>query len=79
MSSEQNSITEIVDHLHGLLEARQTPADMAITCLVSAAGEIALGMAVVRPDCKDAYIKLFNSTVEQVRKQLRKELKTRGL
>jgi hypothetical protein len=79
MSSQQNNIAELVDSLHGLIESRQTPADVAIAGLVSAAGEIALGMAVARPERKDAYIKAFNSAVEQVRRQLRKELKARGL
>jgi hypothetical protein len=77
--SKQNNIAQLVDNLHGLLESLQAPADVAITSLVSAAGEIALGMAVARPDCKDTYLKLFNSAVEQVRKQLRKELKAKGL
>jgi len=32
---------------------------------------------VAQPELKEAYIKVFNSAVEQVRKQLRQELKAR--
>ncbi|AIC16882.1 hypothetical protein [Nitrososphaera viennensis] len=81
MSSSQNNsnIAELVDSLHGLIEARQAPAGVAIAGLISTAGEIALGMAVARPERKDAYMKAFNSAAEQARRQLRKELKARGL
>ncbi|MEO9363198.1 MAG: hypothetical protein ABI348_04785 [Nitrososphaera sp.] len=77
--SQNNNIAELVDNLHGLIESRQAPADVAIAGLVSTAGEIALGMAVARPERKEEYLKAFNSAVEQVRRQLRKELKSRGL
>lgn len=77
--NNSNSVAGLVDGLHGLIESRQAPADVAIASLVSAAGEVALGMAVAHPKSKDAYLKAFDSAVEQVRKQLRKELKSRGL
>lgn len=77
--NNNNNVAELVDSLHNIIESRQAPADVAIAGLVSTAGEIALGMAVSHPESKEAYLKAFNSAVEQVRKQLHKELKARGL
>jgi hypothetical protein len=54
-------------------------ADIAIISLVSAAGEVALSLIVAQPELKESYLKVFNSAVEQVRRQLRQELKARKL
>lgn len=71
-------IPELVESLHDLI-SKQVPADVAVDGLISAAGEIVLGMAVANPDRKDAYVKVFNSSMEQVRRQLARELKSRRL
>ena len=76
---EASRVAEVVDSLHGLLESKQVGADIAITSLVSTAGEVALGMIVAHPEGKESYLKAFNSAVEQVRKQLRHELKARKI
>ena len=73
------TIPGLVDNLHRLMESNQVPADVAITSLVSTAGEIALGMAVAHPERKEVYLKVFNNAAEQVRKQLVSELQSRGL
>lgn len=78
-ASASDRISQVVNGLHGFLESDRVGADIAITSLVSAAGEVALGTIVARPENRDAYLKLFNSTVEQVRAQLRRELKERKI
>jgi hypothetical protein len=79
MQGEAGRVAEIVDSLHEVIESKQAGADVAITSLVSTAGEIALSLIVSRPELKDAYLKAFNTSVEQVRRQLKQELKSRGL
>ena len=79
MQGQGQRVAELVDNLHELLEAKQAGADMAMVSLISTAGEIALSMIVARPDLKADYLKAFNSSVEQVRRQLRQELKSRGI
>lgn len=74
---EASRVSEVVDSLHDLIERRQVGADVAIVSLVSTAGEVALSLIVAKPELKEAYLKVFNSAVEQVRKQLRQELKAR--
>lgn len=74
---EASRVSEVVDSLHDLIERKQVGADAAIVSLVSTAGEVALSMIVAQPELKEAYLKVFNSAVEQVRKQLRQELKVR--
>jgi len=76
---EASRVSEVVDSLHGLIESKQVGADIAIVSLVSAAGEVALSLIVAQPELKEAYLKVFNSAVEQVRRQLRQELKARKL
>ena len=76
---EASRISEVVDSLHDLIERRQVGADVAIVSLVSTAGEVVLSMIVAQPELKEAYLKVFNSAVEQVRKQLRQELKARKI
>ena len=76
---EASRISEVVDSLHALIESKQVGADIAIVSLVSAAGEVALSLIVAQPELKEAYVKVFNSAVEQVRKQLRHELKARKI
>jgi hypothetical protein len=79
MGEDASMIAEVVDSLHTLIESKQVGADMAIVSLVSTAGEIALSLIVAQPELKEAYLRVFNSSVEQVRKQLRHELKTRKI
>ncbi|HKX80673.1 MAG TPA: hypothetical protein VJL54_00305 [Nitrososphaera sp.] len=79
MQGQGQRVAELVDNLHELLEAKQAGADVAMVSLISTAGEIALSMIVARPDLKADYLKAFNSSVEQVRRQLRQELKSRGI
>ena len=79
MQGQGQRVAELVDSLHELLVARQAGADVAMVSLISTAGEIALSMIVARPDLKADYLKAFNSSVEQVRRQLRQELKSRGI
>jgi len=74
---EASRVSEVVDSLHDLIDRKQVGADVAIVSLVSTAGEVALSMIVAQPELKEAYLKVFNSAVEQVRKQLRQELKVR--
>ncbi len=74
---EASRVSEVVDSLHELVESKQVGADIAIVALVSAAGEIALSLIVAQPELKEAYLKVFNSAVEQVRRQLKQELKER--
>jgi hypothetical protein len=74
---EASRVSEVVDSLHGLIE--QVGADIAVVSLVSAAGEVALSMIVAQPELKESYLKVFNSAVEQVRRQLRQELKARKI
>jgi hypothetical protein len=77
LAMEASRVSEVVDSLHDLVESKQVGADIAIVALVSAAGEVALSMIVAQPELKDAYLKVFNSAVEQVRRQLKQELKER--
>jgi hypothetical protein len=79
MEEDASRVAEVVDSLHSLIESKQVGADMAIVSLVSTAGEIALSLIVAQPELKEAYLKVFNSSVEQVRKQLRQELKARKI
>ena len=79
MQGEPGRVAEIVNSLHELIESKQASADIAIVSLISTAGEIALSLIVSSPDLKAAYLKAFNSTVEQVRRQLKQELKSRGI
>ena len=79
MQGEASRVAEIVDSLHALLESKQATADVAIVSLVSTAGEIALSLIVAKPELKQVYLKTFNKSIEQVKKQLRQELKTRGI
>ena len=79
MEEDANRVAEVVDSLHNLIESKQVGADMAIVSLVSTAGEITLSLIVAQPELKEAYLKVFNSSVEQVRKQLRQELKARKI
>ena len=74
---EASRVSEVVDSLHDLIERTQVGADVAIVSLVSTAGEVALSMIVAQPELKEAYLNVFNSAVEQVRKQLRQELEAR--
>jgi len=76
---EESRVGEIVDSLHELIESRQVGADIAIQSLVSAAGEVALSLIVAHPELKEAYLKLFNSALEQVRRQLMNEVKVRKI
>ncbi|MGI0048248.1 MAG: hypothetical protein ACREAW_01805 [Nitrososphaera sp.] len=76
---EANRVSGVVDSLHGLIESKQVGADIAVVSLVSAAGEVALSMIVAQPEFKESYLKVFNSAVEQVRRQLRQELKARKI
>ena len=76
---EASRVSEVVDSLHDLIESKQVGADVAIVSLVSAAGEVVLSMTVAQPELKEAYLKAFNSAVEQVRRQLKQELKARKI
>jgi hypothetical protein len=76
---EASRVSEVVDSLHGLIESKQVRTDIAMISLVSAAGEVARSMIVAQPELKESYLKVFNSAVEQVRRQLRQELKARKL
>ena len=79
MREDANRVADVVDSLHNLIESKQVGADMAIVSLVSTAGEITLSLIVAQPKLKEAYLKVFNSSIEQVRKQLRHELKARKI
>ena len=79
MEGQGQRVAELVDSLHNLLEAKQAGSDVAMVSLISTAGEIALSMIVAKPELKADYLKAFNSSVEQVRRQLRQELKSRGI
>lgn len=74
---EAGRVAEIVDDLHAHLESKQASADVAIVSLISTAGEIVLSLVVAKPELKDVYLKMFNTSVEQVKNQLRHELKSR--
>jgi len=74
---EASRISEMVDSLHDLIESKQVGADIAIVSLISAAGEVALSVIVAQPELKEAYLKVFNSAIEQVRTQLNNEVKAR--
>ena len=74
---EPGRVAEIVDSLHAHLESKQASADVAIVSLISTAGEIVLSLVVAKPELKDVYLKMFNTSVEQVKNQLRHELKSR--
>jgi hypothetical protein len=76
---EAQRIAELVNSLHDLIESKQAGAEVAIASLISTAGEIALSLIVARPELKEAYLKTFNDSVEQVRRQLGHELKSRGI
>lgn len=76
---DANRIADVVSSLHDIVESKQIVADIAIISLISAAGEIALSLIVAHPELKEAYLKIFNSAAEQVRKQLKEELKSRQL
>lgn len=77
LTMEASRISEVVESLHGLIESKQVGANIAIVSLVSTAGEVALSLIVAQPELKESYLKVFNSAVEQVRRQLRQELKAR--
>jgi hypothetical protein len=79
MGEEASRVAEVVDSLHNLIESKQVGADIAIVSLVSTAGEVALSLIVAQPELKEAYLKVFNSAVEQVRRQLRQEIKARKI
>jgi hypothetical protein len=79
MQDGAGSVAEVVNSLHEVIESKQVTADVAIVSLISAAGEIALSLIVSGPQSKETYLKIFNSSVEQVRRQLMQELKSRGL
>jgi hypothetical protein len=79
MESEANKISDVVDSIHNLIESKQAGADIAMISLISAAGEIALSLIVAQPQLKETYLKVFDSSVEQVRKQLEQELKERKI
>ena len=79
MESEANDVAKMVDSVHDLIESKQVNADIAIISLVSAAAEIALSVIVAQPELKDAYLKVFDSSIEQVRKQLEQEMKERKI
>ena len=74
---EASRISEMVDSLHNLIESKQVGAEIAITSLISAAGEVALSLIVAQPELKEAYLKVFNSAIEQDRTQLNNEVKAR--
>ena len=44
---------------------------------MSTAGEVVLSLIVAQPELKEAYLKMLNDAVEQVRMQLRQELEAR--
>lgn len=77
--NEAGRVAEVVDALHAFVEQNQLGADIAIISLISTAGEIALSLIVAQPELKEAYLKVFNSSVEQVKNQLRQELKARKI
>ncbi len=79
MGEEASGVAEVVDSLHNIIESKQVGADIAIVSLVSTAGEVALSLIVAQPELKEAYLKVFNSAVEQVRRQLRQEIKARKI
>jgi hypothetical protein len=79
MEEDVSRVAEVVDSLHSLIESKQVGADTAIVSLISTAGEIVLSLIVAQPELKEAYLKVFNSSVEQVRRQLRQELKARKI
>lgn len=74
---EASRISDVVESLHNLIGSKQVGGDIAITSLVSTAGEVVLSLIVAQPGLKDAYLKVLNNAVEQVRMQLRQELEAR--
>ena len=58
---EGGRVAEIVDSLHGVIEAKQAGADVAIVSLISTAGEIALSLIVSKPELKEAYLKAIGT------------------
>ena len=78
-ASEAHHVAKVVDSLHQFIEQEQVEADAAIISLISTAGEVALSMIVAKPALLDAFLKVFDSSVEQVRKQLTEELSARKL
>jgi hypothetical protein len=78
-NNEASCVSEIVDSPHDFIQEKQTLPDIAIISLISTAGEIALSLIVAQPELREAYLKVFNSSVEQVRKQLKQELDSRNI
>jgi len=76
---EASRISEVVESLHILIESKQVGGDIAITSLVSTAGEVVLSLIVAQPELKEAYLKVLNNAVEQVSMQLRQELEARQI
>ena len=76
---EASRISEVVESLHNLIESKQVGGDIAITSLVSTAGEVVLSLIVAQPKLKEAYLKVLNHAVEQVRMQLEQELEARKI
>jgi hypothetical protein len=76
---EASRISDVVENLHNLIESKQVGGDIAIISLVSTAGEVVLSLIVAQPELKEAYLKVFNNAVEQIRRQLTQELETRNI
>ena len=76
---EASRISEVVESLHNLIESKQVGGDIAITSLVSTAGEVVLSLIVAQPKLKEAYLKVLNHAVEQVRMQLEQEMEARKI
>lgn len=79
LAMETNRISEVVGDLHNLLESKQVGGDIAIISLVSTAGEVVLSLIVAQPELKEAYLKVFNNAVEQIRRQIAQELEARNI
>lgn len=79
LSMEASRISDVVENLHNLIESKQVGGDIAIISLVSTAGEVVLSLIVAQPELKEAYLKVFNNAVEQIRRQLTQELETRNI
>lgn len=76
---EASRISEVVESLHDLIESKQVGGDIAITSLVSTAGEVLLSLIVAQPELKEAYLKVLNDAVGLVRMQLEQELEARKI
>lgn len=76
---EASRISEVVEDLHNLLESKQAGGDIAIISLVSTAGEVVLSLIVAQPKLKEAYLKVFDNAVEQIRMQIAQELEARKI